>query len=59
MNKRLAYRLAALSGLSIGGFLGGIAYERNRCNKLLDQSTNPYLLHASNDIKKVNKIQDK
>lgn len=53
MNKKLAFRFATLSGLTIGSFIGGIKYERNRCNTLLEQTTNPYLLHANKDIKKV------
>lgn len=53
MNKRLAFRLATISGLTIGSFLGGITFERKRCITLFDQTNNPYLLYASDDLKKV------
>lgn len=53
MNKKLAFRLAAISSITIGSFLGGINYERNRCTKLIDQTNNPYLLYASDELKKV------
>lgn len=56
MNRRFAFRLATISSLTLGGFIGGIAYERNRYTSLLDQCSNPYLLHASKDIKKVRKF---
>lgn len=53
MNKRTVFRLASLSGITIGSFVGGIAYERNRCITQLEKSTNPYMIYASDDIKKV------
>lgn len=53
MDKKLIFRLAAISSITIGSFIGGINYERNRCTKLIDQTSNPYLLYASDDLKKV------
>lgn len=53
MNKRTIFRLASFSGITIGSFVGGVAYERNRCITQLDKSTNPYMIYASDDIKKV------
>lgn len=53
MNKKLAFRFATISGITIGSFITGIAYERNRCINLVEQSGNPYLLYSSDDIKKV------
>lgn len=53
MNKRFVFRFATLSGIAFGGFLGGMKYERNRCITLVDQTTNPYLLYCSDDLKQV------
>lgn len=53
MNKKTLFRLATVSGITIGSFLTGISYERKRCISKLNESNNPYLLYASDDIKKV------
>lgn len=56
MNKRNVFRLAAFSGITIGSFLAGISYERNRYLTKLNESENPYLLYAKSGIKKVTHI---
>lgn len=53
MNKKLAFRVATISGITIGSFFGGITFERKRCITLLDQTNDPYLHYASDDLKKV------
>lgn len=53
MDRKLIFRLAAISSITIGSFIGGINYERNRSIKLINQTSNPYLIYASDDLKKV------
>lgn len=52
MNRNL-FQLATISGIAIGSFFSGISYERKRCIIKINESSNPYVLYASDDIKKV------
>lgn len=56
MSPKSLFRLATYSGISIGSFFTGIAYERNRFNNKLDQTDDPYILYARNDIRNVSLI---
>lgn len=46
-------RLAAISGISLTGFLAGISYERYRTSNILEKCSDPYLIYASERFKKI------
>lgn len=53
MSTKSLLRFATYSSLTIGSFFTGIAYERNRFINKLDQTADPYILYARNDIRNV------
>lgn len=53
LNRKIISRFTAISGLSIAGFIAGISYERYRTIDTLNQCSDPYLLYASDKLKKV------
>lgn len=53
MNKRLVFGLATYSGLSVASFYTGVVYERNRFVDKLNETTNPFILNARDELKHV------
>lgn len=55
-SRRFLNRWAAISGLSLTGFLAGISYERYRTTNTLEKCNDPYLIYASERFKKVSSL---
>lgn len=55
-SRRMLNRLAAISGISLTGFLAGISFERYRTTSTLEKCTDPYLIYASDRFKKVSAL---
>lgn len=55
-NRRMLNRLAAISGISLTGFLAGISYERYKTASTLDNCNDPYLFYSSERLKKISSL---